>query len=311
MSSAPFAVSSVATSATGPVVDVVHVCARHPELRGDRGCSSCSNALCTACARSLPHRQCPDCREQAGAPAHVVDASWRIQLLIDALSSSIKAVPRRLPALAAILGVALLAPLGLHLLADPQESSAVTMGVIGGLFAFGAFALGMWLQPLLVVPTVAATKKGRVLTGALLGAFVAFAPLLALTLTIIPLEAAGADSDVVGQLFGMAFLAVGATTIPLGLVWQGRAVLGRSPTMRGTLGVVVAHFCVAGLWASVLSILCLPLALLVVVGFVVDPAVAGVTGVVVGLVVWLLLLLGMGSFAAGSARYSDDLERLS
>ncbi|MDP2340393.1 MAG: B-box zinc finger protein [Deltaproteobacteria bacterium] len=310
MSSAPFS-DFVATSAAGPGVDVVHLCARHPEMRGDRGCTQCSNALCTACARSLPHRVCPDCRQQAGEPAHVVDASWRIQLLIDSLMASVKAVPRRLPALAAILAVALFAPVGLWGLADPDDSAAVTMGVIGGLFAAGVFGLGMWLQPLIVLPTIERTSKGRVLLGALLGAFVVYAPMFVLALMAIPLEKTLYSSEVVGQLYGMAFMLVCGITVPLGLLWQARVVMGQGPSVRGLFGTVVAHGVVAGLWISVLAMVCLPLLVVTGLGVLVDPAVAGVVGVVSGVVVWLLLLVGMGSFAAGSARYSVDLERLS
>ncbi len=308
MSSAPF----VATSAAGLAVQLNHVCARHPEMRGEGVCARCSNALCTACARSLPHRECPACRQSAAKPAHVVDVSWRIQLLIDALVSSFRAVSRRWPALIGILLVSLVAPLGLFLvLGGLQESDSTKFGVVGGLFALSAFALGLWLQPLMVLPTVARTSKGRLLVGALLGAFVSLGPLLTLCVAAVPLEIAHVNSELVGQFLGMAFMLVGSITFPVGLVLQGRALLGRGPSVRGTVGAVVAHFCLVGMWSTVLGLACVPLGVLVGVGVLVHPAVAGVFGVGGGVLVWLLVLLGMGSFAAASSRYSDDLERLS
>lgn len=310
MSSAPASSSFPTSSAGGPVVETVHACARHPLLRGDRGCASCGNALCSACARSLPHRHCPDCRTKQDKPAHVVDAGWRITLLIDAVLLSLRAIPRRVPALAGILAVSLFGPLGLYLLADPSTPDWKDAAALAGLFAFAAFGLGCFLQPLLVLPLLTRTSKTRALVGAVLGCAVAFVPLVVVIAAAAGLMAAGVDDEAVGNLAGLAFCAVAAVTLPIGLVWQGRAVMDRPPTLRGSLGAVVAHFCVAGLWGFVLSFAWFPIAAIVAVGVFASPVVAGVLGTVCGVVLWLGLLWGMGSFAAASARYSDDLERL-
>ena len=280
-------------------------------MRGDRGCVRCSNALCSACARSLPHRECPACREQAGQAAHVVDASWRIQLLIDSLLASTKAVPRRLPVLAGLLVIALLAPLALYGVVDPDDSAETIMAVIGLCFGLGLFGLGLWLQPLLVLPTIARTSTARAVVGALLGTGVVYLPALTVLLATLPLESLLESIEAVNQLIGLAFMMVTAISVPLGLTWQGRAVLGHAPSARGVVGAVVAHAVVAGLWMGVLTMVSILLAAFIGLGFLVDPAVAGVVGVVSGVVVWLLVLLSMGSFAAASARYSVDLERLS
>jgi hypothetical protein len=311
MSHAPFSSlssSAPASSAGGPVVETVHACARHTEMRGDRGCLGCSNALCTACARSLRHRHCPECRQKAGKAAHFVDTSWRVALLVDALSSSWKAIPRRAPALLAVLGLALVVPLAIYGLADPQSSDWSDGIALAAGFGFGAFFLGAFLQPLLVLPTLAQTSTLRALGGALLGCLAAFLPLLAVGVVVGVLD--GALHHALSDLLGFVFIAVAAVSLPLGLTWQGRAVLGRGPSLRGTLGGVVAHFCVAGAWGFALSFAWIPVAVAVGVGAVIHPAVAGVVGVVCGLVIWLGVLLGMGSFAAASARYSDDLQRL-
>lgn len=261
----------------------------------------------------MPHRECPDCRERAGKAAHVVDASWRVHLLIDGLASSWKALPRRIPALAGILFASLLLPLGVYALAAPETSDWSDGGAVAFAFACGAFFLGTFLQPLLVLPMIERTKKARVVAGAVLGSFTAFAPLVVIgVVAAVTIEGgSSSDAEIIGQLVGFFMMAVAAVTMTTGLVWQGRVVLGRGPGLAGLFGAVVAHFCAFGLWGTLLSAAVVPAAIAVVIGVVVSPVVAGVIGVVAGVFLWLAMLVGMGAFAAGSARYSDDLERLS
>ena len=317
MSSSPLSSLSVtsssplSSSAGGPVVSTVHACARHPLLRGERGCAGCSAALCSACARSVAHKHCPDCRQQQGKPAHVVDAGWRITLILDAMAASLKAIPRRAPALLAILAVSLLAPLGIYALADEQSPDWTDAAALAGAFGFCAFALGAFIQPLIVVPLLGRSSKVRVIAGAFIGCVVAFTPFFALgAVAAMAHELLHIDEEIIGNLIGFAVLAVGAVSIPIGLVWQGRAVMDLGPSFKGTFGAVVAHFCVAGAWSMVLSFAWIPVGVAVLVGVVASPVVGGVVGVVCGLVLWLGLLLGMGSFAAASARCSEDLRQL-
>ncbi len=314
-------VAFVASPARGLIVETQHACARHPDMRGERGCTSCNNALCSACARSLAHRSCPGCREQHGKTAHVVDASWRVHLLTDALSSSWQALPRRAPALLTILMTSLLVPFAVYGLAavdgsagDGSTSADWTSdwgdgAALAVAFVVGAFLLGTFLQPLLVLPTVARTRTSRVVGGAFFGAFVAFAPLLLVGGVVAGLSDGGVDPEGV-ELVVLLGCAVAAVSLTTGLVWQGRTVLGRGPSLAGLFGAFVAHFCLAGLWSTLLTFALVPVAVVVAIGFAAGPAVAGVLGVVFGVVLWLLMLMGMGSFSAGSARYSDDLQRL-
>lgn len=312
LSSSSFAASSPSSSAGGPVIRTVHACARHPLLRGERGCASCNEALCTACARSTSHKHCPACRARDGKAAHVVDASWRITLILDAMAASLRAIPRRAPALLAILAVSLLAPLAIYA-ADDSGGAAdwKDAAALAGAFGFFACALGAFFQPLLVVPLLGRTSKARLVAGPVLGCLVAFAPVLALGVVGAVLgDALHWNDDVVGNLIGFAVLAVGAVSIPLGLVLQGRAVMNLAPTFDGAFGAVVAHFCVAGAWSMVLSFAWIPIIAAVAVGVFASPVVAGIIGTICGLFLWVATLLGMGSFAAASARYSEDLRAL-
>ena len=318
-SSSSFPSSFPSSAAALPVVALQHACARHPAMRGERGCLTCSQALCSACVRSRAHQQCPDCRVKQGKDPHVVDVSWRVSLLVDALAQSWRAIPRRAPALLGILALSLLAPLGVALAVDTSDGWAALVLAL----AFGAlaFALGAFLQPLLVLPQKQPTSKAKALVGALVGCCAAFVPVIAVVVGGVVVGAAfHVDDDLVGNVSGVALFVVGLVSIPIGLVWQGRAVLGLPPTLRGSVGAVVAHFCFAGAWCTVLTLLWIPLGLLGLlaglglVGGMDMPNVwviaAGVLGVVTGLVVWLVQLLAMGSFAAGAARYSHDLQTL-
>lgn len=290
-----------------------HVCARHPEMRGERGCASCSAALCTACVRSSAHRHCPTCRQNAQQAPHVVDVGWRVHLQVDALAAAVRAVPRRAPALLGLLGLALFVPLFVYVsLSDgssgDKEDWIVAAG-LGGAFAAAAFFLGAFFQPLLVIPQVAPVSK-RFVVGALLASVVAFGPFVALGGLAAAAGVAGLDAEIIGNLIGLVGMAVAGVSFGAALLFQGRAVMGRGPSLRGLGGTIVTHCVVVGIWSSVSMLLWLPAGLLVGLGAVVGVPVAAVCAVVGGVVCWVALLIGTGAFAAGAARYSADLEDL-
>jgi hypothetical protein len=300
-----------ASSTNTFVVETAHVCVRHPGLSGERGCTSCSNALCTACHRSRAHSRCPTCREQAGEAATVVDVTWRATLLLDSLLLSLSGVWQRAPALIAILAAALVGPVAVFA-DDPPSSTSPELQLATLVAAFVGFALvlGAMVQPLLVLPTVARAHLGRWLGGSALALFVMWAPcIVAVVAGAVVDDAIGLDSgDVGGIALAVGLFGLGVST-PVALWWQGAIVLGARPTLRGVLGAVVTHALLAGTWFGVLSVFWLPLAMVIVAAAAVGPVVAGVVGVVCGLGLWLFLLVGMGGFAAATARYSADLQR--
>lgn len=314
--------SSVAptSSAVGLVLTTEHTCARHPAFQGERQCLSCSNALCSACARSQQHHHCGECRTRNGQAAHVVDVGWRVSLVIDSVLASWRAIPRRAPAVLAILLVSLLAPLSL-LVADSDTSEVDDVfggwgdaALVGALFALAVFSLGWFFQPLIAFPLASSQRKaglGRSVVAGVVGTLTAFVPVALVVGACVALDEVINDAEIVGNLAGLAFLAVAPVSLTLGLTWQAQLLLGQRPGLRGVFGAIVAHCCVVGVWSTIVWVLLIPIGATGLVGFFIDPAVAGVIGVVGGLVVWLFLLLGSGSFAAASARYSDDLDRLS
>lgn len=291
------------------VVETAHVCARHPAMRGERGCASCSNALCTACHRSRAHSRCPSCRVSAGDAAHVVDVSWRATLLLDALLLSLRGVWQRAPALLAILVAAVVCSIAVFA-DDPPGSAEAQIAALAATVVGFALVLGAWAQPLLVFPTVRRAHLGRWLLGSGAAALVLTLPtFLAGVLGAVVDDVIDLSSAEVGGIsVAVGLLMLGVTT-PLALWWQAAIVLGASPTLRGAFGAIVSHALIACSWFGVLSVFWLPLAMVIAAAAAVGPVVAGVVGVVCGLGLWLFLLAGMGGFAAGTARYSADLQR--
>jgi len=301
-------------------------------MRGDRQCLSCSNALCSACARSQQHHHCGECRTRNGQAAHVVDVGWRVGLLIDSSLAAWRAVPQRASAVLALLLVSLLAPFSLlafdldealFTLVDAEDElgrrfsgsadgALVDAALVGLIFATTASTLGWFFQPLFAAPQLRSAGLGRRVIAGLVGTATAFLPLALVVAACVGLDAVINDAEIVGNLAGLAFLAVAPVSIAVGLTWQGRILLFSRPGLRGLVGAVVAHCCVVGVWSTLVWVLLIPLGAAALLAAVVsaDAAAAGVVGVVAALVVWLFLLLGSGAFAAASARFSNDLDRL-
>jgi hypothetical protein len=287
-------------------------------MRGDRQCLSCSNALCSACARSQQHHHCGECRTRNGQAAHVVDVGWRVGLLIDSSLAAWRAVPQRASAVLALLLVSLLAPFSLLAFdldegfSGSADGALVDAALVGLIFATTASALGWFFQPLFAAPQLRSAGLGRRVIAGLVGTATAFLPLALVVAACVGLDAVINDAEIVGNLAGLAFLAVAPVSIAVGLTWQGRILLFSRPGLRGLVGAVVAHCCVVGVWSTLVWVLLIPLGAAALLAAVVsaDAAAAGVVGVVAALVVWLFLLLGSGAFAAASARFSNDLDRL-
>ena len=292
------------SSAASLFVPGHHACARHPEMRGDRTCSDCSAALCTACTGLAVHSRCPDCRVARDEAPMVVDTSWRIALLVDAFRQSVRAIPRRLPALGGIFGLSLI-PAVLMILEEGRAgrtefAAAAAMTAVVGLL------LGVFLQPLMAQPLVAGTRWSRVLGGGVLASTVFFGPIFLLGILQTGLKV---NDDLVGFL-GMIVVGAG---IPAALVLQGLVIAERPLALGGLgsfIGTFITHGLLATLWGTLMSLFLLPGILAIIIGGVGSAPLGAAIAVATGTLCSLFLLVGMGAFGAGTARYVDDLRRL-
>jgi hypothetical protein len=179
---------------------------------------------------------------------------------------------------------------------EQDEASRFSM-TFAGVMLWLAFLL----QPLLTASLVRRSRRRAVL------ARVAFGVMVCGGATAVGLAQGLADVDGVGAapfLLSLLVLLVGA---PLCLTVLGQVALGLRVSPRGLLGAGVAHFIVMSATLVVQLGLALPLML---IAQTLPNGPLNDAGVVVVVVVAAVIhLVGMGGFAAGSARFSADRAR--
>jgi hypothetical protein len=101
------AVDLASSAAATHVVTDVRACVRHAGYDATGACASCAAPLCRACIIHAAHQRCGACREAKGDAATVLDAAWRVSLMWDGVSSTVRALPKRIPAIALVTAVSL------------------------------------------------------------------------------------------------------------------------------------------------------------------------------------------------------------
>ncbi|MDP2344031.1 MAG: hypothetical protein Q8O67_23940 [Deltaproteobacteria bacterium] len=168
-----------------------------------------------------------------------------------------------------------------------------------------SFAMVMVLLSLLVQPLLPASLVHRARRRAVL-ARVAFGALVFGAMGGIAMTQALAGDDVSLAAFLLTFVMMFGVA-PVALTLLGQLALALPVSLRGLVGAGVAHVVVMTLVTFAQIVVAVPL-LGIAVSLPAGPG-QNIAAVACAVVVAVILLVGMGGFAAGSARFSADRQR--
>lgn len=311
----PAPLAAVTAPFSGPSlnVDGPIVCARHArvgaEILAAAQCA-CGAPLCSACARSASHRRCPTCREQNGLAPHAIDAGWRADLLVDSLAQSFRGLPAAAPMMSFLALVSLGGGLLIAMQDFSQTDGIISPVAVGMGFAFLLFGLSYLVQPLICLPRPRAPSLTRRFAAAL----VASAGLASLGFPSFALavaaSVAGMSDDTTLALLTGSMLVFLIVLPPLLLVAQAQIVAGWRISLRRVLGTLFAASIMMFATPVLLSALAPVIFVVTAIGLV-NHIAGGIVAVVVGLAAVALVLFVQGAFAAGTARYVEDVRQFS